>query len=476
MQLPCAGLRSPSLARPVVVRRSPAMCSAAALRPPAGPTRGPGIPIALAVLALLTACSSGPVIIREGPLPAPAPAPAPPSPPPVTPLPAPLPVPLPAPAPRPPAWPPLPPAPVAEPSAVSAAEVRALADRAVPATVRDRAGWAADIATSFAALGIAAQPHKVCALAAVVEQESGWQADPVVPNLARIARAELDKKRAGLGIPAPVFELALRKTSPDGRSYAERLQRLRTERELSALYEDIVQEIPFGAQLLGDSNPVRTGGATQVGIAWAAEHMRAQRYPWPKASPARQEVFKRRGAVYFGAAMLLDYPVSYNRMLYRFADYNAGRYASRNAALQTLLAQLTGRPVVPDGDLLRYRDGQPLPAHTDPSQAYTAALQLADALGLSRDRIEADLRLEKRFEFERSATWHRLWVLAERRGIAAPGADRARLPDIALQSPKISRPLTTARFAQRCEARYRSCLARLASGAQPSGVPDPQAP
>lgn len=458
------------------------MSSAAAPRPFNRPVRRLCLPALFALLALLSACSSGPVIIREGPLPAPAPAPAPPLPPPAAPLPplpAPSPTPLPAPAPRPPAWPPIPPAPAAEPAAVSAAEVRALAERAVPATVRDRAGWAADIGTSFAALGIPALPHKVCALAAVIEQESGWQADPLVPNLARIARAELDRKRAAYGIPAPVFELALRKTSPDGRSYAERLDRLRTERELSALYEDIVQEIPFGAQLLGSRNPVRTGGATQVSIDWAADHMRAQRYPWPNAGSARQEVFKRRGAVYFGAAMLLDYPVSYDRMVYRFADYNAGRHASRNAALQTLLGRLTGRPVTPDGDLLRYRDGQPLPARTDPSQAYSAALLLADDLGLGPARIEADLRLEKRFEFERSATWHRLWVLAERRGIVAPGADRARLPDIALVSPKISRPLTTAWFAQRCEARYRSCLARVAAGGPlppAAGGPDLQAP
>jgi hypothetical protein len=356
--------------------------------------------------------------------------------------------------------------------------VRALAVHAVPATVRDRSGWVDDIGISFAALGIPALPHKVCALAAVVEQESGWQADPPVANLPRIARTELEKRRAAYGIPKPVFDLALMKSSPDGRSYRDRLDSLRTERELSALYDDIVGEIPFGAKLLGDRNPVRTGGATQVSIDWAAAHMREQRYPWPNAGTARQEVFRRRGALYFGAAMLLDYPVSYNRMLYRFADYNAGRYASRNAALQTLLGQLTGRAVVPDGDLLRYRDGQPLPARSDPSQAYTAALQLADDLGLSASRIDADLRLEKQADFERSPTYTRLWQLAERRGIVAANAERARVPDIALQSPKISRPLTTAWFAERCETRYRACLARVAAGvaAAPSGVPDLRAP
>lgn len=433
---------------------------------------------ALLVAALLAGCATGPEIIRE-----PAPVPAPPRP---TPGPAPVPVPAPAPAPLPAPRPPMPPpapapapipVPVPAPTPpavlppVDAAEVRALALRHLPPQIPQRGGWADDIATSYAALGIPALPHKLCALAAVIEQESTWQPDPPVAGLSRIAKAELEKKREALGIPKTVFELALLKASPDGRSYQQRLDRLRTERELSDLFEDMVREIPFGERFFGGQNPVRTGGSTQVSIAWAQQHMAERPYPWRPAGSAREEVFKRRGGVYFGAAMLLDYPVSYDRMLYRFADFNAGRYASRNAAVQALLAQLTGRPVVADGDLLRYRGGEPVPVRSEPSQSYQAFLALAGDLGLSAAQIEQDLKREKRHDFEQTATYRRLGQLARQRGAVL---EAARLPEIALKSPKISRPLTTAWFAERCETRYRACLARGLPAGLTTEVPGPR--
>jgi hypothetical protein len=426
------------------------------------------------LLSLLAACTTLPSdrIPAPSPSPAPGPAPAPtPSLPPVITLP-PTPVPVPVP-PAPPALPPLPPVPPPPPAPapVSAAEVRAVALRVLPPALSDRTRWADDIATSFAALSIPAQPHKVCALATVIEQESTWQADPPVANLPKIAKTELDKKRERYGIPKAVLDLALSKTSPDGRTYQQRLDTLRTERDLSDLYEDMIREIPMGTKLFEGQNPVRTGGATQVSVAFAAEHMREKPYPWRPAGTPREEVFKRRGGLYFGAAMLLDYPVSYNRMLYRFADYNAGRYSSRNAAVQTLLAQLTGQKIDPDGDLLRYKGGEPLPPRSDPSQAWRALLALQAELGVSTAQIERDLKLEKRFEFEQSPTYRRLYQLAERRGLKPP---REQLPDIDLNSPKISRKLTTAWFADRCEARYRACLARDATASALPAASDPR--
>ncbi|TDM07994.1 MAG: DUF1615 domain-containing protein [Ideonella sp. MAG2] len=407
--------------------------------------------------ALLAACTT------PSPLPAPSPPPRPaadgPAP---SPAPRPAPAPAPAPAPSPPSVPPAPPVKPPEPPArpvvpvVTAAEVRAVALRVLPPQIADRKGWAEDIAVSFAALSIPAQAHKVCALAAVIEQESTWQPDPPVPNLGRVAAQELEKKRERLGIPKLVFDLALDKQSRTGQTYRQRLQRLKTEQELSRLFEDMANEIPFGARLLEGQNPVRTGGSTQVSISFAAEQMRRHPYPWQPAGSAREEVFKRRGGVYFGAAMLLDYPVSYNRMLYRFADYNAGRYSSRNAAVQTLLGQLSGRAVVPDGDLLRYGGGVAQPPATNPSEAWRALTAL-NFLGLGAQQVAQDLLQEKQHGFEQTATYLKLYELAQRKGLSP---ERERLPDIQLDSPKITRQLTTAWFAERCEARYRACLAR----------------
>ncbi len=320
--------------------------------------------------------------------------------------------------------------------------VQDMANKVLPPNVSDRGGWAEDIATSFAALSIPAEPQKVCAVVAIIEQESGWQVDPVVPGLPNIARREMEKRLERHKIPLAVLEAMLLIKSPNGQTYGERLARVRTERELSRIYEDMIDIVPLGVGgfLFGGMNPVRTGGSMQVNINFAAQLMRERPYPWSNAGSAREEVFTRRGGVYFGTAMLLDYPVSYDRMLYRFADYNAGRYASRNAAFQRLAAALSRRTLDFDGDL---------------GNQTQAALEHISGLGMERASIERDLRLEKSFDFERTDLYARVHALAEQRGI--PFAVAA-VPDIELTSPKITRKLTTKWFADQVEKRYRRCL------------------
>ncbi|SQJ26030.1 lipoprotein [Salmonella enterica subsp. enterica] len=78
----------------------------------------------------------------------------------------------------------------------------------------------------------------------------------------------------------------------------------------------------------------------QVSIAFAEQH--AKGYPWKMAGTVRQEVFTRRGGLWFGTYHLLNYPANYSAPVFRFADFNAGWYASRNAAFQNAVSKASG--------------------------------------------------------------------------------------------------------------------------------------
>jgi hypothetical protein len=170
----------------------------------------------------------------------------------------------------------------------------------------------------------------------------------------------------------------------------------------------------------------------------------------------RSEVFTRRGGLYFGVAHLLDFRAPYDRYLYRFADFNAGRYASRNAAFQSAVTQISGIPLTLDGDLLRYENGRPT---RDPGATETAVRVLSRRLDLDNDAIRHDLELGTAEGFERTPAYTRVLALADR--AAGKRVPRAALPDIELHGPKITRKLTTEWFAQRVDARYQACLHRL---------------
>lgn len=327
--------------------------------------------------------------------------------------------------------------------------------RLIPSYARDRKGWAEDLHSSLENLTVPHATQTYCAAIAIIEQESSFQADPRVPGLARIVRRELEAREQRYRIPKVVVDSALRKTSPDGRSYEERIDALKTESELNALFEDMIGELPFGRQLLGGFNPVRTGGPMQVSIEFAEAHVRERKYPHAYEGKLRNEVFTRRGGVYFGSAILLDYPAPYDRIVYRFADFNAGRYSSRNAAFQAALAAVSGERLILDGDLLRYEGGKPAGVA---GEVEVAALALGERLGMSRPQIRRDLLLEKSPAFARSPLYLKVFELAD--NAAGKPLPRQALPQIDLKSPKITRKLTTAWFARRVEGRYRTCLRR----------------
>jgi hypothetical protein len=317
----------------------------------------------------------------------------------------------------------------------------------IPATVANRDGWAIDMFTAFETLDVLPDAHNICAAVAVIQQESGFQEDPAVPGLPAMARREIDERAARFHIPSPVVGLALNVRSPDGRSYAERLRQAKTERALSDMFEDFIGTVPLGSRLFADLNPVRTGGPMQVSIAFAESHVKARPYPYPLTDGVRREVFTRRGGLYFGIAHLLEYPVSYDSMLYRFADFNAGHYASRNAAFQQAVSALSGTPLAIDGDLLR--EGS-----SEPSQTEIAVRRLGARIGLADAEIRRDLEHGAQLDFEETGLYRKVFELADARG----PAPRAVVPSIRLQSVKITRKLTTDWFAHRVDDRYRHCM------------------
>jgi hypothetical protein len=328
---------------------------------------------------------------------------------------------------------------------------RAEIARRLPPGIAHRDGWAVDIFAAFEALSIRPTAENICAVVAVTEQESTFQVSPPVAGLATIARREIDSRAERYHIPAMAVNAALALKSPTGATYRERLDKVRTEKELNDIFADFISIVPLGERMFGSFNPVRTGGPMQVSIAYCEQHASSKRYPYPVATTIRNEVFTRRGGMYCGIAHLLDYPADYDDMLFRFADFNAGHHASRNAAFQNAVSVLTKTPLALDGDLL-------LHGSSDPSKTELATRKLAEQLDMSEAAIRRDLERGDQDDFADTRVYERVFALGDK-GRARP-LPRAVVPKIRLESPKITRKLTTEWFAKRVDARYEKCLAR----------------
>ena len=338
-------------------------------------------------------------------------------------------------------------------------QVRAQLLRLLPVTTADRKGWAADIQAAFAALEIEPTAPNLCSVLAVTEQESTFNADPEVPGLGGIARAEIVRRAARLHVPELVVRGAMQLRSPDGRTWDERIAAVRTEKQLSDIFEELIDAMPMGRRLLSGANPVRTGGPMQVSVAFAEQHVRARPYPYAIDGSIRHELFSRRGGMYFGIAHLLGYPAPYDRPLYRFADFNAGWYASRNAAFQQAVTIASGIPLALDGDLVRYGRGD---GEGEVGATEVAVRALAVPLDMSHAQIRHALAKADSSKFERSGLYERVFALAEQRERRL--LPRAVMPRITLESPKITRQLTTKWFATRVDQRYARCMVRANAG------------
>src|SRR5215469_8042517 len=368
--------------------------------------------------------------------------------------------------------PPPPPPPARPPPPLGPVQVRA----AFPDEVSDPAGWAKDLLAAFADTGLVPDATRVCGVVAVLQQESGFQADPPVANLGALVRARLNEEAERYGPLGPAaMERLLQDRAPgDRRTFDARVRRLRTERELDLLFRDMLEaerrEHPamiatanlldtlFRGRRLEDLNPVTTSGSMQVSVRWATEYARSR--GWPDAEETvRDALYTRVGGLRFGVPRLWSYPLTDTDVLYRFADYNAGQYAARNAAVQRALAQLTGIKLAADGDLLAYGpDGQPTAEDSETLGAFRVFLERF-VPAFPESRLRGDLQKGKEQGFEETPSYLALRRVY-REQIGTPMAT-AVLPELELKSPKLRRGYTTAAYARNVLRHHRACLQRL---------------
>ena len=343
--------------------------------------------------------------------------------------------------------------------------------RSARPNVTDPQGWAIDLLDVLRTQSLPANRENICSAIAVISQESGFVADPSVPGLGALAEKALQTKLDRIPILGRVA-INFLETSPSlGESYMTRIRAAKTERDLDMTYRSIVDDagkrsslsllVQSGLlnQMIEDRNDINTIGSMQVSVRFALVKAREGRYlPMNLADvyAVRDDLYTRHGGMYYGVMQLLGYESGYNRKIYRFADYNAGRYASRNAAFQKLISVLSKIKLATDGDLLLYNKDQQALAKVSGTETAVRAVIKKFKLDIDDKRLRADLIKEKSADFPATQTYLQLRDLYARS--TKQPVVFAEIPSIELNSPKIRHHMTTQIFAESVDKRYQKCL------------------
>ena len=341
--------------------------------------------------------------------------------------------------------------------------------------VREPRAWASDLLTVLKEHGLEQSRENICAVIAIADQESGFVANPAVPNLGKISEQAVIsklKKFSLLGDGAVIF---LNKFPNPNDSFMQRIRKAKTERDLDLAYRDLMGGLKdyaqqyklnwlvdnrFANNFIESNNEINTIGSMQVAVSFAVQFEREQRkgkaLSLEEMYQVRDKLYTRKGGLYYGTLLLLGYETGYNKKIYRFADFNAGRYSSRNAAFQTMLAKLAGKALASDGDLLIYQqDGDVEMTVSGTEQALRMVVKQYN-LGFKDYQIRRDLLKEKQLAFNSTPIYQAILKVYQQTTGQAPLY--AQLPGIELHSEKSSRILTTAKFANTVNMRYQGCV------------------
>jgi hypothetical protein len=334
-------------------------------------------------------------------------------------------------------------------------------------SIADPQGWASDMLDVLRDHGFPQDKENICASIAVIDQESSFNANPAVANLGKLSETALREKLDGYPVVGRVALRFLENSPTADNSYMQRIRASKTERDLDLVYRSMVTEAANRTGLseivglgifnnaIDSRNQISTAGSMQVAVKFAlddANHRRFLPMSLSDTYAVRDDLYSRRGGMYYGILRLLGYDTGYDRKIFRFADYNAGRYASRNAAFQAAIAKLANIELATDGDLLLYRNGV---ARKKASASERAIRKLK--LGLSEQQIRQDLNAEKSAEFVSTQTFIRIRETHRKTFGREPAF--AVVPNIALHSAKITHHMTTNNFADSVNRRYQSCMA-----------------
>jgi hypothetical protein len=338
-------------------------------------------------------------------------------------------------------------------------------------SVDDPKAWALDLLDVLQLHGLPQSRENVCAAIAVIDQESSFNADPPVVGLGKLSEIALRAKFSKIPVGGSMALRWLENNPTPQASFMARIRNAKTERDLDLAYRSLIDyagrttsldkivQLGLLNTLIEDKNEIDTAGSMQVSVKFALDMARARRWlpmTLNDVYSVRDQLYTRHGGMYYGVKQLLDYESGYNQKIFRFADYNAGRYAARNAALQNVIASLSGDKLVTDGDLLSYaKDGNALKTVTSSEKAIRRTRDL-HRLTLTDGAIRKDLLLEKQAGFVSTPTFTLLRQrFAEVRKQAAPFAQ---MPGITLHSPKLKRDFSTAGFAESVNRRYQACM------------------
>lgn len=333
----------------------------------------------------------------------------------------------------------------------------------------DAKGWANDLLDVLRSQGQPASRENICSAIAVIDQESNFVADPAVAGLGALAEKTLRAKADRIPILGRLALQYLETTPSANDSYMERIRSARTERDLDMTYRAMVADAGKRSslsfvmdsgllnQVIEDRNDINTIGSMQVSVRFALDNAKRQRWLPMNLSDnyaTRDELYTRRGGMYYGVLQLLGYESGYNRKIYRFADYNAGRYASRNAAFQKLIVLLSKTEIATDGDLLLYDKDKRALAKVSESENALRKIVADYHLGFDNKQLRSDLLQEKDASFPSTQIYQAV------RSLVKQPTPFAEIPSIELNSPKIRHHMTTLNFAQSVDKRYQRCMVK----------------